>query len=234
MPRVARIVIPGCAHHIVQRGNNRQDVFFVDDDYARYLAILNYLSRKNGLQILGYCLMRNHVHLIAVPAEPHSLANAVGRANWVYTQYINRLHGRTGHLWQSRFYSCALDEKHLLAAMAYIERNPMRAKMASPAWQYKWSSARAHISGKDPLGLLELKQWQEILSPSEWKAFLSRNEESGKITALRSHTRRGRPLGNDAFLSKIEISLGKRLRPLPVGRPGKSSSKTSQSSVRPS
>src|SRR4030042_765949 len=133
MPRLARMVIPGVPHHITQRGNNRQDVFFVDDDRRVYLSLLQEPSRRYGLQLLGYCLMSNHVHLIATPARDDSLAKAVGRGHWLYTQYVNRLHGRSGHLWQNRFYSCALDEEHLVAARAYAERNPVRAKLVKQA-----------------------------------------------------------------------------------------------------
>ena len=107
MPRVARIVIPGWPHHVVQRGNNRQDVFFVDDDCRAYLRFLCDQSARFGIHILGYCLMSNHVHIIAVPDGEDSLAKAIGRTHFLYAQYVNRVHGRSGHLWQNRFYSCA-------------------------------------------------------------------------------------------------------------------------------
>ena len=99
MPRVARIVIPGLAHHITQRGNNRQEAFFVDDDRRVYLTLLREESARHGLGVLGYCLMGNHVHIVGVPAREESLAKAVGRTHWRYTQYVNGLHGRVGHLW---------------------------------------------------------------------------------------------------------------------------------------
>ena len=211
------------------------DIFLDSDDRELFLGGLRRWTRQTETQVWAWCLMGNHFHLLLVPTTVDGLAKTLHGVTFGYAQHFNQKHGRCGRLWQNRYYSAPLDaQTHLWTVARYIERNPVRASIVLQAEDWRWSSARAHISGKDPLGLLELKQWQEILSPSEWKAFLSRNEESGKITALRSHTRRGRPLGNDAFLSKIEISLGKRLRPLPVGRPGKSSSKTSQSSVRPS
>jgi putative transposase len=147
MPRVARIVIPGLPDHITQRGNNRQDVFFVDDDRRTYLALLKEQSERFGLAVVGYCLMGNHVHLIATPSAEGSLARAVGRTHFLYTQYVNRLHGRSGHLWQNRFYSCPLDGPHLWSAMCYVERNPVRAKLGRVAWSYAWSSAAAHTGG---------------------------------------------------------------------------------------
>jgi len=129
VPRLARIVLPGVPHHITQRGNNRQDVFFVDDDRRAYLDLLGQHAERFGLKVLGYCLMANHVHLIATPSAEESLAKAVGRTHFGYTQYVNRHHRRSGHLWQNRFYSCALDEVHLWRAMRYTERNPVRGKL---------------------------------------------------------------------------------------------------------
>ena len=126
--RVGRIVIPGVPHHITQRGNNRQDVFFVDDDRRVYLELLAAQAERFGLKLLGYCLMDNHVHLVATPAGEASLARAVGRTHFLYTQYVNRLHGRSGHLWQNRFYSCALDDEHLWNALVYVETKGQRGR----------------------------------------------------------------------------------------------------------
>ncbi len=145
MPRLARTVAVGCAHHITQRGNNGQDVFFVDDDRRVYLELLGEQAEKYGLEILGYCLMCNHVHLVAVPKVEEALAKAVGRTHFRYTQYINRFHQRSGHLWQGRFYSCALDTRHFWVAMKYVKRNPVQARLCRKPWRYEWSSAAAHV-----------------------------------------------------------------------------------------
>jgi putative transposase len=109
MPRLARAVAVGCAHHIAQRGNNRESVFLVDDDRRVYLQMLAEESAKSGLEVLGYCLMGNHVHVVAIPHAEDSLAKGIGRTHFRYSQYINRFHKRSGHLWQGRFYSCAMD-----------------------------------------------------------------------------------------------------------------------------
>lgn len=219
MPRIARIVLPGYPHHITQRGNNRQDTFFTDDDRRAYLAILRSQAKRYGLTLLGYCLMTNHVHLVVIPQGPDSLNKAIGRTHWIYSQAINRWHGRSGHLWQSRFYSCALDDAHLIAAMAYLERNPVRAGLARVAWKYPWSSAEAHLNLKDPQGLISLDRWRVVSAHLNWRQVLERKEEAAEISRLRIHTRRGRPLAGDRFLSKLETALGRRLRPLPRGRP---------------
>lgn len=125
MPRVARIVVPGLPHHVTQRGNNRQDVFFTNDDRRAYLNLLIDQCNRHSVRLLGYCLMDNHVHLIAVPRRADSLAKAIGRTHWLYTQHVNRVHHRSGHLWQNRFFSNAMDEEHCLLAMRYIEWNPI-------------------------------------------------------------------------------------------------------------
>ena len=155
MPRVARIVVPSAPHHVTQRGNNHQDVFFVDGDHRVYLELLGERAERYGLAVLGYCLMTNHVHLVVVPSSEEALAKAIGRTHFAYTQYVNRLHGRSGHLWQNRFYSCMLDEPHLWSAMSYVERNPVRARIVRVAWRYRWSSAAAHVGGGDDSRLLD-------------------------------------------------------------------------------
>ncbi len=101
MPRVARVVVPGVPHHLTQRGNNRQDVFFTDEDRRFYLETLKQHSERFGVEVCGYCLMTNHVHLVVTPAAEDSLAKAIGRTHFQYSQYINRFHGRSGHLWQT-------------------------------------------------------------------------------------------------------------------------------------
>jgi len=222
MPRIARVVVPGLPHHVTQRGNNRQDVFFTDDDRHLYLRLLLENSKEFDLAVHGYCLMTNHVHLIATPRRPESLAKAIGRAHFAYTRFINQHHGRNGHLWQNRFYSCLLDEPHLLAAMRYVERNPVRARIVRAPWRYPWSSAAAHCGEADEAGLLDLKWWATMVRPAHWKSMLgSRDGEDEEIIIdrLRRHTATGRPLGTDRFVAKLEARLGRRLHALPRGRP---------------
>lgn len=220
MPRQARIVIPKFPHHVTQRGNNRQDIFFVDEDRRFYLETLGQQAGRFGLTIQGYCLMTNHIHLIVTPAEESSLAKAIGRTHWLYSQHVNRLHGRSGHLWQNRFFSCGLDDEQFWTAMAYVERNPVRAGLTSRAWQWPWSSAAAHVAGKDSLALLNLADWAKRLPPdANWRDTLARAEDKACTTRIRLGTTRGRPLGTDSFLGKLETRLGLRLRALPRGRP---------------
>ena len=227
MPRVARIVLPGYAHHVTQRGNNRQDVFFVDQDRKVYLEILAEQSALYGLTVEGYCLMGNHVHIIGTPQTEESLSKSVGRTHWLYTQYVNRMHGRSGHLWQNRFYSCPLDQKHFLEAMRYIELNPVRAKICRIPWRYTWSIAAAHAGKKPPnrhgdgSELPDLANWKTQIQGLDWEQVLREGIDVDRIEGVRLHTNRGRPLASDKLLSKLEVKLGRRLRPLPVGRPKK-------------
>jgi len=221
MPRIARIVLEGLPYHITQRGNNKQDVFFVDDDRKVYLEILKRQAEKYSLTIMGYCLMTNHIHLIAIPQKAESLAMAVGRTHFIYTQYINRFHKRSGHLWQSRFYSCGLDEHHFFSAMRYIEHNPLRAGISRKPWNYEWSSAAAHIDANSKSELLDLRRWYEMMKADQWKHLLMQKIPDKEMKAIRSGILRGRPLGSDSFISKLEKLAGRRLRPLPVGRPKK-------------
>ena len=221
MPRKARVVIPGVAHHVTQRGNNRLDVFFVDADRAVFLQYLREAARMFALRVEGYCLMTNHVHLVVTPQQEDSLAAALKRVNQLYAQYVNRLHGRSGHVWQNRFFSCPLDRDHLGRALLYVERNPVRARLCREACQWRWSSARAHCGGDDASGLLDMGAWEQEMDAGRWRRLLARPDDERLVGALRLATSRGRPLGSDRFVAKLETLLGRRLRPLPRGRPRK-------------
>ena len=161
MPQSARLVIPGLPYHITPRGNDRTAVFLGEEDRRAYLKFLLEYAQANTLSLLGYCLMDNHVHLIGVPGTTQALARGVGRAHLRYAQFFNWRHGHCGHLWQGRFYSCAMDEAHLVAAMCYVERNPVRAGLVAWAGDYPWSSAAAHLGQPERSALLSRELWQK-------------------------------------------------------------------------
>ena len=225
MPRAARVVIRGCAHHVTQRGNNRQDVFFVDADREVFLQYLREAAERFALRVEGYCLMTNHIHLVVTPQREDSLAAALKRVSQLYAQHVNRLHGRSGHVWQNRFFSCPLDQEHLWRVLAYVERNPVRARLCRKAWQWRWSSAAAHCDDDDPSGLLDMASWEREMDPARWRRMLERPDDDRLIKSLRLSTSRGRPLGSDNFVAKVETMLGRRLRPRPRGRPPKTTPK---------
>ena len=124
MARIARVVIPNYPHHVIQRGNRNQDVFFSDKDKQAYIDILHEHASRAGVAFWAYCLMDNHVHLIAVPDHENSLARGIGEAHRKYTRMVNFREGWRGYLWQGRFNSYVMDERHLYAAIRYVERNP--------------------------------------------------------------------------------------------------------------
>jgi putative transposase len=149
MARLARVVVPGVAHHVTQRGNRRQPTFFQEDDYRAYLELLGEGCGRCGVEVWAYCLMPNHVHLIVVPQSEDGLRRALGEAHRRYTRRINFREGWRGHLWQGRFASFALDARYLRRAARYVELNPVRAKLCRMPWRWPWSSAAAHVAGKE-------------------------------------------------------------------------------------
>src|SRR6185312_8529253 len=184
MARFARAVALGAAHHITQRGVDQQRVFFTDADRHTYLDCLQTYSAQARLRILAYCLMSNHIHLVAVPDEPQSLGIALRRTHGRYALYLNSRRHRVGHLWQNRFYSCALDEMHLWAALRYVERNPVRAQIVVRPEEYAWSSAAAHVGANAPPTLLDWQFYANSGGQERWIALLAEPEQLATIRAL--------------------------------------------------
>ena len=221
MPRSARIVIPDIPHHMTQRGNYRQQVFFSDDDRRVYLAQLRVMAERLGMTLLGYCLMSNHVHLLGVPVHERSLAQTVGQTHLRYTVMVNTRLGRTGHLWQNRFYSCPLDEEYLWRALRYIEQNPVRAGLVATVDDYPWSSARAHLGAMDETGMLDLSRWSAVWTPVEWRDYISVTAASVETQLIREATQVGYTLGSPTFLDQLEQRFGRSFHRRSVGRPRK-------------
>src|SRR5208282_2221578 len=149
MARIARFVVPDLPHHVTQRGNRRMQTFFGDEDYALYLDLLSERCRQAGVAVWSYCLMPNHVHLILTPSTPQGLGRALGETHRRYASVINARLRVTGHLFQSRFGSVVMDEEHLMPAARYVALNPVRARLVARAQDWRWSSVRAHLAGKD-------------------------------------------------------------------------------------
>ncbi|MGH6785983.1 MAG: transposase, partial [Novosphingobium sp.] len=149
MARLPRYVLPGVPHHVTQRGNRRERTFFEDGDYALYLDLLAQGAERHGVEVWSYCLMPNHVHIVAVPRDGDALARTFRHVHRHYTGYVNARLRVTGHLWQGRFSSVAMDEAHLHAALRYVALNPVRARLVARAADWRWSSVRAHLAGRD-------------------------------------------------------------------------------------
>jgi putative transposase len=214
MPRIARVVIPGCPHHVTQRGNQRQRVFFADADRELYLKLLRKYFIQFQVDIAGYSLMSNHTHHVLIPALASSLAKGVGRLHNDFARWQQIQRNLSGHLWQNRFFSTPLDEDHFWLTLRYVELNPVRAGLVEFAWDWPWSSACAHVTGIDDTGLLNMQLWRTRFDGDRWKRFLDEGLNStDDFERIRLATRTGRPLGNKDFVQRLEALTGRSLRP---------------------
>ena len=211
MARIARLVVPGLPHHITQRGNRRETVFFDAADYELYRDLLAQQCRKNGVSVWAYCLMPNHVHLILVPSTPSGLGRALGETHRRYSAVINARLRVTGHLFQARFGSVVMDETHLMVAVRYVALNPVRAKLVAQAQNWPWSSARAHLAGQDD-GLVSVAPVIERVN-GRFADLLETEAPAAQIQALRMGETVGRPVGSGAFLDELSMYSGRDLRP---------------------
>jgi putative transposase len=215
---MARVVAVGVAHHITQRGNHQQEVFYTPDDRLMYLDLLRENCGRCGLEVMGYCLMGNHVHLVAVPKKADSLARAVGHTHNDYARWMNIRRHQVGHLWQNRFYSCPLDPQHTWEALRYVELNPVRAGLAAEAWAWPWSSAAFHVGAVRPPAWVNLSEWAQCWNAERWRFVLEQGfAELELIERLREATRNGRPFGREQFVVEMEQAAGRVLR---RGKPG--------------
>lgn len=235
MPRISRAIAVGYPHHVTQRGNYRQTVFAEADDYRKYLDYLAQYAPQCDLEIWAYCLMPSHVHMVCVPRQPNSLSRTLHTVHMKYALYFNKKKDTIGHLWQGRFFSCALDERHVYAAVRYVERNPLRGGLVSAPGDYPWSSAKVHIAGKsDPVlsGSCFLTEtvtdWRQYLGPGTGTG-TGTGPDSGQVTgpdtkeetAVIKATLTGRPCGGEDFVKGVEEHLGRILTPQLRGRPRK-------------
>jgi putative transposase len=218
MARLPRIVVPFYPHHIVQRGNRRLDVFFTDEDRLTYLDHIGNACQRYGVAIWAYCLMSNHVHFVAVPSETDSLARCFSEAHVRYTRRINNREGWKGHLWQARFGSSVLDENHLIAAVRYVERNPVRVGIVKEAWEYPWSSAAFHTGTVQEAGIISSDNMlQELIG--DWKTYLRENDANNFVESVRRESFVNRPLGDATFINVLEEQFQLRLSRGKAGRP---------------
>lgn len=218
MARFPRVVVVDVPHHVTQRGNARQVILASDADRLTYLALLREYAALYGLSLLGYCLMSNHVHLIAVPHSETALSHSLKQAHGRYAAYWNGQRSSTGHVWQGRFYSCPLDEKHLWEALRYVELNPVRAQIVEEPEQWPWSSAAAHCGFTTPDAILKMERWSQRWTVAEWRSFLAEAESAAALEALRQFTHTGRPLGTPEFVTELEAAT---LRPLAARKRGR-------------
>ena len=213
MPRNARTVAAELPYHVTQRGTNREKVFFSVADRHLYLQLIRENLAEPEMKVLAYCLMTNHVHFVVVPQREDSLARLFGRANGRYAQAANIRKGRSGHLWQARFFSCALSEQRLWTALQYVETNPCRAGLAARPEEYRWSSANVHLLGvADRSGILDTEFHARAGGVAGWRQMHENGSAEERVVELRKCTYSGRPFGDDSFVAALEERFQRRWR----------------------
>ena len=215
MPKFRRLVVEGYPHHVTQRGVRRQRTFFQERDYRAYIEIAADQLGGVDLDILAYCLMPNHVHFVVVPHERSALSKYFCEVHKRYARRTNALSDWRGHLWQQRFFSVVMDERHTLAAMRYVELNPVRAGLVQSAGDWAWSSARANLRNIHD-SLIRTRMTREIVA--NWAEYLAERVSVDELDSLRRQTRTGRPEGADEFIDLMEARTGRRIRQRKRGR----------------
>jgi len=215
MARLARVVVPGLPHLVTQRGSPREGgerarTFSGADDYALYRDLLAAGCREAGVAVWAWCLLPNRVHLILVPADADGLRRALARVHRRYAGIIQARRKRTGHFWQGRFGSVVMDEAHLAAAVRYVSLAPVRARLVARPQDWRWSSVRAHLYGRDD-GLTARGPVAERFSP--FPDFLDEPADRQALERLRAAESVGRPVGGKEFLARLERLTKRTLRP---------------------
>lgn len=219
MPRIARVVFPGLPHHVTQRGNRRGTVFFEDADRLAYLALLRECTSRHAVDVLAYCLMTNHVHLVLVPQSADALHRVLKPLHMQHAQRINRTHGWKGHVWQGRYFSSPLDETYLWAAIRYVELNPIRAGMVRRAEQYPWSSAAGHCGATHDPVITTAESWtRRCRAIGDWSHWLASGDDQACADILRRRADKGLPCGSVEFVAELERATGRDLTERPRGR----------------
>ncbi|MFM9974771.1 MAG: transposase [Beijerinckiaceae bacterium] len=211
MTRLSRITVPDLPHHVTQRGNRRQAIFLEEGDYALYRDLLAERCRANGVRCWAYCLMPNHVHLILTPSTAEGLSRAVGETHRRYSGFVNARARVTGHVFQGRFSSAAMDEPHCLAAVRYLAFNPVRARLVQSPQDWPWSSVAAHLRGRDDPLVSVRPLLDAVSSPQE--LFTMSLDETSALFALETKSMTGRPLGDATFMADVERKLGYAVTP---------------------
>jgi len=210
MARLARVVVPGIPHHVTQRGNGRARTFFSDDDYRLYCSLLADHCQNADVGIWAWVLMPNHVHLILTPADSDGIRRALSKVHRQYAGALNARRKRTGHFWQGRFGCVAMDETYLLAAVRYVVMNPVRSRLAKRAVDWRWSSVHAHVGREREFQITDTAAMAERIP--DFAAFIRAGEDEELSKAVRRAESIGRPLGDGAFLDKLETRTGRRLK----------------------
>lgn len=217
MARMPRIIIPGQALHVIQRGNNRQAIFFADEDYQYYLEVLAENAANTGCQVHAYVLMSNHVHLLLTPESEDSVSRLMQGIGRKYVRYINKMYRRSGTLWEGRFRSALVDsDRYLLTCSRYIELNPLRANMVNHPDEYRWSSYHGNAQGSvdkciSPHDIyLRLGRADEIRRDA-YRELFNTTIDTKDLEFIREATQQCTVIGNDKFQEEIAHALKRRV-----------------------
>jgi putative transposase len=227
MPRLTRLTMPGQAHHILQRGNNRQAVFFDDEGRRLFLRWLGEAATAEGCAIHAYVLMTNHFHLAVTAANARAIPRMMQSLGRRYVGFVNRSLGRTGTLWEGRYKSTILDsESYVLACLRYIEANPLRAKIVARPEDYPWSSYPYTALGRADALLTPHETYHALgHTPAErqdaYRSLFAEGLNAEVLEALRDSIQRGWTPGSDRFRREVEAALGRRADAPRRGRPPK-------------
>jgi putative transposase len=226
MARRPRLTVAGIPQHVIQRGNNRQTIFFADADYRFYLDCLRQAAAKHGCQVHNYVLMTNHVHLLVTPTNADALARTMHDVGRRYVQQrVNVVYGRTGTLWEGRYKACLVDApRYFLSCCRYIELNPVRAGLVDQPEDYRWSSHRHYAFGVRDAHLFLHQLYQALgLTAAErqhaYRELFRESVDQRGVEELRATINRGWPLGSEQFKNEIEAALKRAARPPKRGRP---------------
>jgi len=215
LSRYRRLVVPGYPHHVTQRGVRKQTTFFDNDDFRRYLRLAKEMLEQSDIEVWAYCLMPNHVHAVVLPTTTKSLSSFFGPLHRKYARQTNQKYDWSGHLWQGRFFSVAMDEAHTVSAMRYVEMNPVRAGFCDRADDWQWSSAKANLGfATDPL--VDRRSTMSVIS--NWDDYLNQPQDEVQVDSLRTQTMTGRPQGSPLFLRTLETISGRRVTKALSGR----------------
>ena len=184
-----------------------------------YLKRIEEYRQKYKVQIYAYCIMGNHVHFILSPQKEDSMAQMFRGVHMRYAKYYQKKTKSSGHVWQGRYFSCLLSESHVVQAVRYVELNPVRARMVEKAWQYAWSSARAHLGNQ--YRWIQIEPLEGILKIEDYKKYLQGDEEECFLKDLRGQTKKNLALGSKEFIIELERKMGRQIQAKPMGRPKK-------------
>ena len=217
MPRTARAIVAGFCYHVINRGNNKAQIFHEDADYAAFIGLMAAAQRKYPLALLGACLMPNHIHLVVQPDHDRAVTRWM---HWLLTSHVG-IHARkyqtVGRVWQGRFKASAIQrDEHLLRVLRYVERNAMRAELCERAEDWRWGSL--NWRSRDPA--VFALQPSPVALPKDWIRLVNAPQTAEELEAIRGSINRQRPIGSKSWIKcaaqalEMESSITESGRPI--------------------